>query len=409
LFKREESKKMQRNKPMKKFSFEQGIAMPRLFGNPSPNEKTKYLEKAKHYFASKTQIHAWERTVVTPALDANGNPQLDANGNAVINETVLVESMLNIFPDGHKPGRYPVPITVRRYRGRPTDTDAVQKTKMKEWEKEYDNMMKQKQNIIDAKLIYSAEFKESFDRNVTAIMRRSAEGRSALDNNDPLEIINCLIATDFSPQATVEANPSLRYEEADVRFNEIRQGFDEPLDAFEKRYGAERVNLENLAAAAGKSGMVPDEETMALKFFMRTNGLYNKVREDIRTGTRTGGYPKTIDDAMIILRPFEKISKSNNQSKAPIKGVFINTKNNEEKNKNKIGASGAVNTKGWLYRCPAHKSNNHDYNDEVCQEIIRCVNSNRAERKKGNGGKSASINITSTNNAADIGAAEGKH
>ena len=132
----------------------------------------------------------------------------------------------------------------------------------------------------------------------------------ALDGNDPLSILNVLIATDFSPKATVAASPLVKYEEAIERFNgdALKQDYNETLDSWDKRFGAERVNLTNLANAAGKLAELPNVVSMAYNFFMRTNGLYKQVRDDIKTGTRAGGFPATVAAAMDILRPFENLS-----------------------------------------------------------------------------------------------------
>ena len=202
-----------------------------------------------------------------------------------------------------------------------------------------------------------------------------------------LAIINVLISTDFSPRATVAATPIVQYEETFERFNgeSLKQDYNESLDSWEKRFGSERVNLSNLANAAGKSGELPNEESMAYKFFMRTNGLYKQVKDDVRTGTRAGGFPQTVEAAMVMLRPFEKPVSSRNNNRP--KGVYVSVGKNV-KNEHV--------SKGWSHKCPAHKSNEHSYNDDVCKEIIKrggssdgqqgkvanAVNDNRSKGKK---------------------------
>ena len=86
--------------------------MPKLYVSPSPDTIRKFLLKAKHYFASKT-ADAWERTVEVNQTDANGNNVTNADGDAVTRRVTYVESMILIFPDGSKAGRYPVPINVQ--------------------------------------------------------------------------------------------------------------------------------------------------------------------------------------------------------------------------------------------------------------------------------------------------------
>ena len=49
---------------------------------------------------------------------------------------------------------------------------------------------------------------------------------------------------------------------------------------------------------------------MTYNFFMRTNGLYKQVREDVRTGTRAGGFPKTVVAAMDMFTSVRKTSQS---------------------------------------------------------------------------------------------------
>ena len=100
--------------------------MPKLYGSPSPDTIRKFLLKAKHYFASKT-ADAWERTVEVNQTDANGNNVINAAGDAVMRRVTYVESMILIFPDGSKAGRYPVPINVQE----PATTQVKQCSKEK--------------------------------------------------------------------------------------------------------------------------------------------------------------------------------------------------------------------------------------------------------------------------------------
>ena len=353
--------------------------MPRLFGSPSPDVIRKYLLKARNHFASKTE-NAWERIFEVNQVDANGTNVVDANGNNVMVVTTSIESMLLIFPDGSTAGRYPIPIEVREPVAAASDTNFEKEKKIVKWKNEMTVAENQRKSIINNKLSYSGELKLSISNEIQDVMRRQAAGRDALDGNDPLEIINVLISTDFSVKATVAASPLIKYEEAIERFNgdNLRQEFNETLDAWEKRFGSERVNLNNIALVAGKSTEVPNEESMAYRFFMRTNGIYKQVREDVRTGTRAGGFPKTVVSAMEILRPFEKpgnrISVNNNNNR--VRGVYV-----AEKKENK---------KGWSHRCPLHKSNEHDYNDSVCNEIIKCGKS--SDNKQGRVTKSVNDN-----------------
>ena len=348
--------------------------MPKLYGSPSPDTIRKFLLKAKHYFASKT-ADAWERTVEVNQTDANGNNVINAAGDAVMRRVTYVESMILIFPDGSKAGRYPVPINVQEPASNVGEAVFEREKKIIKWKNEMQFEESQKKSIINGKLSYSGEFKIAIGNEIQDVMRRQVAGREALDGNDPLAIINVLIATDFSTRATVAASPLVKYEEAIERFNgdSLRQDYNESLDSWDKRFGAERVNLTNLATVANKVAEMPNEESMAYKFFMRTNGLYKQVREDVRTGTRAGGFPKTVVAAMDMLRPFEKpVSRSNNTRP---KGVYVFQKKEVPK--------------GWTYRCPAHKTNEHDYNDNVCKEIIK---SGSSEGKQGRVAKAVSDN-----------------
>ena len=107
---------------------------------------------------------------------------------------------------------------------------------------------------------------------------------------------------------------------------------------------------------------------MAYRFFKRTNGLYSKVREDVKTGTRAGGMPQTVEAAMDILRPFERpVMRSNHVRQ---RGVYVAQKKD------------ASVPNGWSHRCPAHKTNEHAYNDNICKEIIRNSAGSSSEASK---------------------------
>ena len=342
--------------------------MPKLYGSPSPDTIRKFLLKAKNYFASKT-TDAWERTVQVNQLDATGNNVVNEHGDPVMVDNTTVESMLLIFPDGSIAGRYPIPIGILEPVTVAGEAAFEREKKIIKWKNEMSTVESQKKSIINGKLCLSGEFKIGIGHEIQDVMRRQAVGREALDSKDPLAIINVLIATNFSPKATFAASPLVKYEEAIERFNSknLRQEFNETLDAWEKRFGAERVNLVNLAAAAGKLAEVPNEESMSYKFFMRTNGLYKQVRDDVKTGSRAGGLPLTVETAMDILRPYEKpVSRSNNIRP---RGVYALEKKD-------------VPT-GWSHRCPAHKTNDHKYNDSICKEIIqRGISSSDSQQGK---------------------------
>jgi hypothetical protein len=305
-------------------------------------------------------------------LDADGNNVNDEHGNPVMDQVITLESMLLIFPDGATAGRYPIPIIVQEPATVGGETGFDREKKIIKWKSEMNIFERQKSSILNGKLSYSGEFKLAIGLEIQDVMRRQAAGRDALDRDDPLAIINVLIGTDFSPRATVAAIPLVKYEEAVERFNgdTLRQEYNESLDSWEKRFGSERVNLLNVAVLAGKVAEMPNEVSMAYKFFMRTNGLYKQVRDDVKTGTRSGGFPQTIEAAMNMLRPFEKNVSSNRNNSRP-KGVYVSSVGNFSK--------GDYVYKGWSHKCPAHKSNEHCYNDEVCKQII----SGGSDDKKG--------------------------
>ena len=346
--------------------------MPRLYGSPSPDTIRKFLLKARNYFASKTN-DAWERIEQVNQLDANGNNVVDAAGNPVMNEITNIESMLLIFSEGATAGRYPIPITVLEPVAVAGEVAFEREKKIVKWKNDMNTCDKQKRSIVNGKLSYSGELKLAIGNEIQDVMRRQAAGRDALDGNDPLSILNVLIATDFSPKATVAASPLVKYEEAIERFNgdALKQDYNETLDSWDKRFGAERVNLTNLANAAGKLAELPNDESMAYKFFMRTNGLYKQVRDDIKTGTRAGGFPATVAAAMDILRPFEKPVSRNNSNRP--RGVYSVGK--------QICQSNHVSN-GWSHKCPAHKSNDHNYNDNVCKDIIKRSGSSDGQQGK---------------------------
>ena len=89
----------------------------------------------------------------------------------------------------------------------------------------------QAKSIVADKISYSGILKLAISNEIQDTMRRGATGRYALDGDKPLEINNELISTDFSPKATVAANPLVKYEEANARFNSenFKQEFNETL------------------------------------------------------------------------------------------------------------------------------------------------------------------------------------
>ena len=86
--------------------------MPKLFGNsPTPDITRKVLVKLENFVASQTK-DAWERIIQVPQRNENGEPVFNENGDPLLVNETSIESMLLIFPDGGKPGRYPVQIVV---------------------------------------------------------------------------------------------------------------------------------------------------------------------------------------------------------------------------------------------------------------------------------------------------------
>ena len=203
--------------------------MPRLFGSPSPDAIRKFLLKSKNYLASKTS-DAWEIVREVPLLDEDGDPETDDDGNELTEEVVTTESMLTIFPDGSTPGRYPQPITVEEPVAVVGESSFDKEKKTIKWKNELILFENQRKSIINGKLSYAGELKMALAIEVQDVMRRQASGRAALDNNDPLEIIKCLMETDFSPKATVAATPMVTFNETFDRFmdkEKLKQEFHE--------------------------------------------------------------------------------------------------------------------------------------------------------------------------------------
>jgi hypothetical protein len=85
--------------------------------------------------------------------------------------------------------------------------------------------------------------------------------------------------------------------------------------------------------------------------------------------------------ALEILRPYEKPNQPNKN-----KGVYVVRSGN-------VGNKSDHVSKGWSHKCPLHKSNDHNYNDKTCNEIIK--NSGRSSEE--NQGTSKVTNAVNQN------------
>ena len=288
----------------------------------------------------------------------------------------VMQMMANIYPDAQgRSGNYPVPV-------KPIDpteeemADPLRKMKAESmWKASYKEANLQENYIVNQKVVQAAMLKGSLCESIKDTMRKTKTGRDALDStNDPLSIINVLIATDFSRDSMLAIDPVERFSLALSRYHDkdlTRQGAHESLEDWRKRFNSEIAKLEVLAKDAGLQSAVPVEALRALHFYEKLNNNYADLRKRYDTGLSVRK-PDTIDGVVEVAKFYDKNTKSqqfnNNgstQEKQPQqRGVYKTTTSSGDNNR----------PKGERFRCYTHHTNEHKWNDDECKRL-------RAENK----------------------------
>lgn len=282
----------------------------------------------------------------------------------------VMQMMANIYPDAQgRSGSYPVPIKPID----PTDdemADPLRRMKAEStWKASFKEANIQESYIVNQKVVQAAMLKGSLCESIKDTMRKSKIGRDALDStNDPLSIINVLIATDFSRDSILAIDPVEKFSLALCRYYDktlTSQGANESLEDWRKRFNSEIAKLEVLAVDAGLQHAVPVESLRALHFYEKLNNNYADLRKRYDTGLSTRK-PDTIDGVFDVAKFYDKKTKSQQ---------FNNNGSAEEKQPQQRGlfktttSSGDAEKKKESFRCYTHHTNDHKWNDDVCKRL----------------------------------------
>jgi hypothetical protein len=286
-------------------------------------------------------------------------------------ETKSVEKMSLIFGEENKLGRYPIIEAPQDLEHVVGEHSIIKDLRVEKWKISNKLFEDNSKGWGSERSMIAGIFKDCINNNVQNIMRKSADGRNALDDilGMPLEILNMLKTTDFSRNAIGSLNDHEKYFQAYKKFTDkdFRQHYEESLNEWKKRFNNEVNNLKLLAQTADKGDEVPSELTLSSLFLDRLNGLYNKLRDDLDKGVRTDK-PKTVEEVVNLAIVYDRPGKSSRDIDTPYRGVYNVGR----------GRGRESRANGVQWKCKVHKTDTHQYWDDTCKAII-AENSKRQE------------------------------
>ena len=318
--------------------------------NPSSDQIDRWLNKMKDY------------------LEGEGNVIKTIYTNIDGNMDITVEKMSSIFGNGSVAGRYPIVTEPVMLGAIPNEEQLSKEMRIKKWDLEWKKYNENLKGITVEKSVIAGILKSTINFNVKEIMRKSPDGRNALDDpiGKPMEIINVLKTTDFSTNASSTLTDDEKYFNAYLKFNnreEFKQNYDESLNNWSKRFKNEVENLKLLATKVGKISEVPSELTLANLFLERMNGLYNKLRDDLDKGLRKPR-PTNIEEVLAMAVVYDKPSTSQDRD---YRGAYVVSRGGRGRDGRGRGRSNII-PGNW--KCKVHGTDTHEYNDEVCKVMI---------------------------------------
>ena len=323
--------------------------------NPSSDQVSRYLNQMKDYLEGEGNIikTVFKRTDMSTGLAVE-----------------TVEKMSLIFGTGTDPGRYPISVEPIDLVHIQNESAVLKEMRIKRWESEYRDHCNHIKGIDLEKSGIAGILKSTINFNVKEIMKKSVEGREALDDElgKPMEIINVLKTTDFSTNAASTLTDNDKYYNSHKKFfnaNEFKQQYDESLNAWGKRFKNEINSLKLLATRAGKDTEIPSEVTLANIFLDRLNGLYNKLRDDLEKGIRTPK-PTTIDEVINVGIVYDKAPKDNREYDRNYKGAYVIGRGGRSGRSGR-GRENNITMGNW--KCKIHHTDTHEYWDDTCKKI----------------------------------------
>ena len=343
---------------------------PRLdFKNPTSDQVTKYLSKMKDYLEGEGNVI---KTVFT-RIEIVEREDPDDEGKFEEEEIEHVEKMSLIFGSESSPGRYPIAEKPEPVRYANTDSAAVKDMKMKEWDIESKEYKINVRGISLEKSSIAGILKSTINFNVKEIMKKSEEGRNALNDElgKPMEIINVLKTTDFSSNAASTQSDFDKYFNAYTKFNsaDFKQNYDESLNTWGKRFNNELNSLKLLATKCGKEQEIPSDITLANTFLKSLNGLYNKLRDDLEKGIRTPK-PDSVESVINMAIVYDRPAKDKEYER-DYRGAYAVSARGRGRGRS------ISNVIPGDWKCKIHGTDTHEYWDEICQK--QCAEKSKRE------------------------------
>lgn len=306
------------------------------FENPTPEQCRTHVDNLK-IFVSRNIVHSWISTDPSKGI----------------------QRMLMIFPDPDgKAGTYPTanPVTL------PSATILADATKEKfalaRWKKDDDANEKQLEHIRNQKTALAGTIKQSLNDKIKACMRKEARGISALDSNDdPLDLINVFLSTDFTTNSQFHNNPERKFNVHLDRLQskEFKMDNHDTLDTWHLKFTSEIAQLSLYAKASGNIADIPSEKRQAHLFYEKLNSRYDEMRRRIIMKLDMS-IPDKVEDWMIKASLYQDNPLSSNDfnPSGKTKPVFTMVQDGGSKER---------------FSCRHHKTHDHSFKDDVCNAL----------------------------------------
>jgi hypothetical protein len=277
---------------------------------------------------------------------------------------------------------------------RPDDPDNV--FEMETWKIQLKKYWKDTEDLDDDTLkLFGVMIGQMSSDSLEAI-RQTETGAAALNNRDPLELAQAIMATHMTA-GRIDDNSNLY--DAEQAYYQLKMSPFESLDNYKKKFDAALTTFSAAAQRANQQGIVPPEAVQTQRFIRGLNENYSHY-VDCFTRGMLGEPPQTIQAAVTAI--VNHGPNNTRQNAANTRGVFATGRfrggrNNYHRGGRGTGRRNFYNSpsssrpcaicgspKHWKNECPQRTEGAEESKDdeaEVVQEIKNQAKNNKKNQK----------------------------